>query len=199
MALLTVMAGCRYRAWLGGKTAASCLIAGFLAGAPPRVAAEAQISAESQIKAVFLFNFAQFLEWPPRAFPEPRAPIVIGVLGDDPFGPFLDGLVQGEKIGERPILVRRYRQAADAGECHILFISRSEAGRISGILSQLKGRSVLTVADMEGFAVRGGMVRFATVNGKIQLRVNVAAARASELTISARLLAHAFIVPGEKD
>ena len=88
------MARGRFGAWLGRRSAACCLVAALLAGGATEAAEQAQISAENQLKAVFLFNFAQFVEWPPSAFHEPADPIVIGVLGDDPFGPYLDGLVQ---------------------------------------------------------------------------------------------------------
>jgi hypothetical protein len=161
-------------------------------------AAEAPISAENQVKAVFLFNFAQFLGWPSQAFKGAQAPIVIGVLGADPFGTYLDELVQGERIGDRPMVVRRFNRVEDAADCNILFISRSEAGNLGRIVAGLKGRSVLTVGDMEGFTRQGGMVRFTTEDGKIHLRINVQAAQSVGLSISSRLLAHAALVsPGE--
>ena len=113
--------------------------------------APAAPSPEYQIKAIFLFQFAQFVEWPARAFHGAHDPLVIGVCGEDPFGSFLDEAVRGEKIGERPLVVRRYRRGEDIADCHILFISRSESGQLDQILARLKGRSVLTVGDMEQF------------------------------------------------
>ena len=181
----------RWAAWCGVLAVLSAIGTGAFAQTPA--------SAENQLKAVFLFNFAQFVKWPPRVFPEAQAPIVIGVLGDDPFGAYLDELVRGEKIGERPMVVRRFRRGEDLAECQILFVSRSEAGRLDQIVAQLKGRSLLTVGDVDGFARQGGMVRFATDSGKIQLRINMAAVQAADLTISSKLLAHATIVPPGKD
>jgi len=153
---------------------------------------------EYQIKAVFLFNFAQFVEWPAAAFHEAQAPLVIGVLGDDPFGALLDEAVRGERIGGRPLVVRRYRRVDEVGECHILFISSSEAGQIDRVVARLKGRSVLTVGDTEPFNRVGGMVRFVIENKKIRLRINVEAAKAADLVISSKLLRPAMIFnPGQ--
>jgi hypothetical protein len=198
MALLKSSAGGRPRSATARCCAAWVLGIALLAASGPRSYAQATISAENQVKAVFLFNFAQFLGWPPQAFKGTQAPIVIGVLGTDPFGPYLDGLVQGEKIGDRPMLVRRFRRIEDVTDCQILFVSRSEAGALPRIMAQLKGRSVLTVGDMEGFTRQGGMVRFTTEEGRIHLRINVQSAESAGLTISSRLLAHAAIVsPGE--
>lgn len=158
----------------------------------------ATISAEYRVKAGFLFNFLQFVEWPARALGDPAAPIVIGVLGDDPFGGYLDELVQGEKVGERPIVVRRFRRTDEIANCHILFLSRSEAAQFEKQLAALAGRNVLTVGDADGFERAGGIVRFAIENGKIRLRINTDAAKAAELTISSKLLRLATLVTREK-
>jgi hypothetical protein len=162
-------------------------------------AAQAAISREYQVKAVFLFNFAQFVEWPPSAFSETQAPLVIGVLGEDPFGAFLDETVRGEKVNNRPLLVERYHRVDEIKSCHVLFVSQSEAARLEEIVAGLKGRSILTVSDAAGFAGRGGMIRFTTENNKIRLRINVEAAKAAELTISSKLLRPAVIVATGRD
>jgi hypothetical protein len=154
---------------------------------------------EYQVKAVFLFNFAQFVDWPPQAFPEAQTPLVIGVLGEDPFGAYLDETVRDEKVNNRPLAVRRYRRVEEIKTCHILFISRSEADRLEQILARLKGRHILTVADTEGFALRGVMIRLITEKNKIRLKINLEAAKAANLTISSKLLRPAKIVAAGRD
>ena len=156
-------------------------------------------SKEYQIKAVFLFNFAQFVDWPTNAFPEAQTPFVIGVLGEDSFGSYLDETVRGEKVNNRPLVVERYRNADQIKSCHILFISRSETDRLEGIFHGLKGRSTLTVGDYDGFAQRGGMIRFVTEKNKVRLRIGLEAAKAAHLTISSKLLRPAEIVAPGKD
>ncbi|MGH8186264.1 MAG: YfiR family protein [Steroidobacteraceae bacterium] len=156
--------------------------------------ASAAAPTEYQVKAVFLFNFSQFVDWPPVAFAGPRSPIRICVLGHDPFGAALDDIVQGEIVNGRALEVQRSRRVEELGDCHILFIDRSEQSRLAEILAQLNGRSVLTVGDSDGFARRGGMIRFMTVGNKIRLRVNLDVAQAAGLTISSKLLRPAEIV-----
>lgn len=151
-------------------------------------------SREYQIKAVFLFNFAQFVDWPPEAFSRSDDPMVIGVLGEDPFGAVLDETVRGEKLGQRALVVRRYRRIEDISDCHILFISRSEAAHLEHILEVLGNRSILTVGDTAGYALKGVMIRFINEAGKIRLRINLDAAKAAHLTISSKLLRPAEIV-----
>jgi hypothetical protein len=154
---------------------------------------------EYQIKAVFLFNFTQFVEWPPAAFADTQAPLVIGVLGNDPFDGFLDETVGGEKSGGRPITVRRFQPGDDVTGCQVLFISRSLVGKMDEVLARLKGRNILTVSDADSFARFGGMIRFVTVNNKIRLRINLDAARAAGLTLSSKLLRPADIVTSTDD
>lgn len=157
------------------------------------------ISREYQIKAVFMFNFAQFVDWPPQAFSNPQTPLVIGVLGDDPFGPLLEETMLGEQIGQRSLVIRRYRRVEEIDLCHILFISVSEADRLESILVTLKDRNVLTVCDTEGFTRRGVMIRFISEKNKIRLRINLEMAKAASLTISSKLLRPAEIVTTNRD
>lgn len=161
--------------------------------------AQTEISKEYRVKAVFLFNFAQFVAWPTNAFPESQTPLTIGVLGDDPFDAFLDETVQGEKVGGHPLVIQRYRHVEDIQACQILFISRSENNRMEQILADLKGRNILTVGDMEGFSKSGGVIRFVTEENKIHFRINLEAAKNANLTISSKMLRLAEIVEPGKD
>jgi hypothetical protein len=151
---------------------------------------------EYQVKAVFLFNFAQFVDWPapPPPVSDSGAPLVIGILGEDPFGSFLDATVRGERVRARPFALKRYQRVEDIDSCDILYISRSEAKRVPTILARLKDRPILTVSDVDRFAERGGMIRLVTDRGRIRLEVNLEAAQGARLTLSSKLLRVATIV-----
>lgn len=178
------------------KAIRPCLV-GFalLFAYAPRLVAQAS---EYQVKAVFLFNFVQFVDWPAAAFPTSTTPLIIGVLGNDPFGPFLDATVRGETVRGRPLEVRRYQTVNEIGTCHVLYISSSEEGRLDDILSDLKDRPVLTVSETAGFDQRGGMIRFVSERSRIRLRINPDAAEAANLTISSKLLQAAEVVTPAK-
>jgi hypothetical protein len=179
---------------LGGTLAGLALL--FMAPSPSRAAPPAPT--EYQLKAVFLFNFAQFVEWPASAFSDPATPLVIGVLGQDPFGPALDETVQGETAAGRPLVIRRYRRVDEIDACHVLFISQSESARLDAVLSSLGSRSILTVGDAENYARRGVMIRFMEANKKLRLRINLDAARTAGLVISSKLLRNAEVISGKE-
>lgn len=151
---------------------------------------------EYQVKAVFLFNFARFVEWPALTFVSASSPFTICVYGKDPFGADLDDVVRGEAISGRPLAVRRVKDTQELRDCQILYIARVADSELDAILAALGQQGTLTVSDVEGAARRGVMIRMMTVGGKIRLRVNVDAARAARLTISSNLLRSAEIVGG---
>jgi len=152
------------------------------------------VSHEYPLKAVFLFNFAQFTDWPTNAFDKPDSPLVIGVLGDDPFGALLDDTVRDEIVNGRKFVVERYQRVEDIKTCHILFISQSETPRLDKILAALKGKPVLTVSDIENADYRGVCVRFLTEKNKIHLRINLASLKDANLVMSSKLLRASEII-----
>ena len=106
--------------------------------------------------------------------------------------------VRGFGPGTRPMRVERYQRVDEITTCHVLFISRSEESRLGQILASLKDRHILIVGDSDDFIQRAGMIQLATSQGKIHLRINVNAAKTSNLTISSKLLRSAELVTGSK-
>lgn len=155
-------------------------------------AAPATAAPEYQLKAVFLFNFAHFVEWPAPTVA--NAPFVVGVLGEDPFHEALDQTVRGETVNGRPLLIKRYASLADLDDCQILFVSQSQAGQLDAVLSRLRDRPTLTVSDLGDFAGHGGAIEFVTVNNRVRLRINAQSATLARLTISSKLLQLADLV-----
>jgi hypothetical protein len=178
---------------------AAALLSALLWVGGPSLSAKTTIPKEYQIKAVFLFNFAQFVKWPPAAFARANQPFCIGVLGDDPFDSFLEETVKGEKVNGHPLAVRRYGRVEDVKDCQILFISRSESQRIEKIIAGLKGKNILTVGDVEGFIQKGGAIRFFTEKRKIRFKINPEVTKRVNLSISSKMLRLAEIAEPGKD
>lgn len=165
------------------------------------VTAPAQDSSSSEylIKAGFIYNFAKLVDWPATAFSQPDSPIVIGILGADPFGPVIDKVLAGKKVNDHAFLIKRLKSAADAKDCHILFVSASETARINDAIRLTKSMPILTISEIPGFANRGGIINLTLEDSRVRFEVNVDAAKAADLNISSRLLALAKIVPSSSD
>jgi YfiR/HmsC-like len=154
-------------------------------------------SSEYLIKAGFIFNFAKFVDWPPTTFAQPDSPIVIGILGTDPFGAIIDQIVQDKKIGARGFVVKRMKWGTDLKdlkECKILFVGASERVHIDELVQIVRGLPILTVGETPGFAEHGGVIRLVLEDNRVRFEVNVDAARQAGLTISSRLLTLARII-----
>jgi hypothetical protein len=176
------------------RTGVRRLLAGLLLAGTAWAAAP---FSEYQVKAVYLFNFGQFVEWPEDAFASPSSPFVICIVGKDPFDGMLENVVRGESLGAHPIEVQQHPSAGEAKHCNILFVGRAEAARLPETVAALRGRSVLTVTDVAGGEREGAMIVLVTENNRVRMRINPSAAKASRLTISSKLLRPAEIVgPG---
>jgi len=143
---------------------------------------------EYQIKAAFLFNFTQYVEWPANAFREPETPLIIGILGEDPFGNYLEETVRGEKVNGHPLVIQHYKNIEEVNACHILFINQAETNKPDQAVINLKGKYILTVSDGHNFMKQGGMIRFITRDKKIMIQINPDAAKEANLIISSKLL-----------
>lgn len=151
------------------------------------LAQEPAAPTEYQIKAAFLFNFAKFVEWPPDAFATPASPLVIGILGANPFGTDLERTVKGKAINSHPFEVKTISAPADGTNCQIVFICTSEKKRLPEIIAALKDASVLTVGEMDGFTENGGMINFVIQGNKVRFEINDTAAKTARLKISSKL------------
>lgn len=157
----------------------------------------AQTATEYQIKAAFLYNFIKFVQWPPESFPDEDQPFVIGILGDDPFGPILDRVVQGKLVNGRKLVVWRSDTLTQLRGAHLVFISRSERGRLRQVLRELAGKPILTVSEIDGFARLGGMINFRMQGDRVRFEINPEAVRAAGLKMSSKLLSLATIVSAQ--
>jgi len=158
--------------------------------------AQSPAAGEYQVKAAFLFNFAKFVEWPPRSFSDTSAPLRICVLGRDPFGDELRNITKEKIVNGRKLEVTQVFDLQVARTCHILFIASSETSRLKQIFESLRGSDALTVGDTKGFVEQGGMINFVLENSRVQFEVNRKAAEQGGLKISSKLLSVARLVVG---
>ena len=143
-------------------------------------------SREYQLKAAFIYNFAQFVEWPDKAFAKPDSPIVITVLGDNPFGNVLDQVTKGKQIRGRDIVVKYVQNPANVGQTQVLFVGAPHNQNAGEVLRGLSG--VLTIADTDNFMAAGGMIRFFSEDNKLRFEINTKATDKAGIKVSAKLL-----------
>lgn len=180
---------------------AALLTATTIRGRPRAPTASAQL--EYEVKAAFLFRFAQFVEWPVDTFKEPSEPFTYCTIGDDPFHGALERTLTGKTIGQRQLRVE-HLSGTGAGsstpkiaECQVLFVSGpGDRKHVAETLASAGSLPILTVGEADQFAEDGGAIGFCTEDNKIRFEVNLDAAGKAGLKISAKLLALAKTVLG---
>ncbi|MCU1246411.1 MAG: hypothetical protein JWN02_2321 [Acidobacteria bacterium] len=179
--------GRRGRVSRAGARLALALAALVTAGLSARDAGAQPAAGEYQVKAAYLLNFARFVEWPTEVLPA-SSPLNIAIIGDDPFGDALDQQQRGNSANGHPIQLRHKRWDDSLTPYQIVFISSSEEAHLPEILRFLGQRSVLTVSDIERFALRGGVIEFRTVGNRVRFDINRSNGIAAQLNISSKLL-----------
>ena len=175
---------------------AACAAPAFLVLAAVHIAptalSAAEVHREYKIKAIYLYNFAKFTEWPM----DNNAPVVIGVIGENPFTEALNPAEMG-KIKNRDVAIRLFKSFEEIKErgnkeslrqCHLLFVSSSEEKDRDKILKAIEGSSVLSVAEMDGFLEAGGIIRFVVKDQKVAFELNLIALEKAGLTISSKII-----------
>jgi hypothetical protein len=181
--------------------AAALVAAWFWSGAPSFVKAQdsestdapaerSDVPKEHTVKAVFLYSFGRYVEWPKTSFAAAKSPFVIGILGEDWFGGALDEIAKKRTIQGRAIVVKRFATpGAYKSTCHILFVSRSlTADQQTATIAKTSGKPVFVVGETPGFAEHGGTANFVTDADRVSIEINVDSAHRARLRVDARLL-----------
>jgi hypothetical protein len=141
---------------------------------------------EYQVKAVFLYNFAKFVEWPEQDVADGR--LLLCIFGADPFGQDIDTSIDGKTVRGKRLTVTRMGVGDELRRCQILFVPAAELIQWPLIFEELRGAPVLTVGEGDGFAARGGMINFLIEDRKVRFEINPTASQVAGVRISSQLL-----------
>src|SRR6185436_2770157 len=130
---------------------------------------QAQAPTEYQLKAQVIYRFPNFVEWLSPARSDLTRPIVIGILGQDPFGREIDDAIKGKIANQRVLVVKRFSKLRDLTPCEILFICSSERTNLQSIFTTVTGSGALTVGETDRFAEAGGVIQLNMIEGKVRL------------------------------
>ncbi len=161
-------------------------------GIPPT--GQAAGPGEYQVKAAFLYHFANFVSWPTSTFEATDGQLRICLIGDDPFGQILDRTFANKSVGEHAFDIRRNPPTTDLLHCHMLYVPDTELSSFSKMRQHLTKGEVLAIGETREFLEQGGMVQFFMKDSKVKFAVNPDAINETKLTVSSKLLRLATIV-----
>jgi hypothetical protein len=150
------------------------------------LAPAAHAQSQEEARAIFLFNFARFVEWPPAVFADGSAPLTIGVVGDRDVARALERYVKGKDANGRDIAVRALESAAGSAECQIVYVGDKRLA--AAVIGEVAGKPVLTVGEEEDFITSGGVIRLFAKDNKVLCAINTKAADAAGLKLGDKLV-----------
>lgn len=143
---------------------------------------------EQETKALYIFNFTRFIEWPDETFREPASPVIIGVIGDPNIYKHVETVIKKEKISHRPIIIQHYVSPEQIKSCHFLYIGISDPDLVKSILDNKLYGSAITISDEPNFLRWGGAIRFYKEQEKLRFEINKESSKKSNVKISSKLL-----------
>nr|WP_315488366.1 YfiR family protein [uncultured Rhodoferax sp.] len=152
---------------------------------------------EYKLKAAFIYNFTQYVEWPATAFASPSAPFVVCVAGTNPFGEHLKAL-ESRSYKTHAISVAFPKTIAEARNCHILYaddLRGTNFGRDPW--KALADSPLLTVSSTSEATEAGIGIGFVIQSGRLRWALNLGATRQAQLKVSSKLIEIAASVTGE--
>ena len=179
--------------WVG-RSLAYVVVGSFLFALCSPARAQGEVNSEYRLKLAFLYNFAQFVQWPADAFRDSGAPLTICVAGDNPFQGDIQQSLRGRTVAGHPVEVKNLNPHEDLRGCQMIFVRAAEMKANPGILAGARRSSTLTVGEAKGFAERGGIINLMREENKLRFEVNIDAAAQTRLRISSKLLALAKII-----
>ena len=181
------------------RTFACLALLGALLAWPRPARSQSDDEAEYRVKLAFLYNFAQFVQWPAEAFRDQAAPLTLCVAGQNPFRGEIEQELRGREVNGHPVVIQRLKPNDDPKACHMIFVPASERKQTEKLLAALKGSNTLTIGECQGFADLGGIINLTLDQNKLRFEVNLDAATQTQLKISSKLLALARIVKVERN
>ncbi len=155
---------------------------------------QAGTTVEYQVKAAFLYHFANFVDWPSSTFKATEGHVRICLLGKSPFGEILAASLAKKTVGDHAFNIQENPPKAQLQQCHILYLPDTETAKIQRFRKEISQGEVLTVGETFEFIEKGGMVQFFLQDKKVKFAVNPDAINQTNLKVSSKLLRLAKIV-----
>lgn len=142
-----------------------------------------------QIKASYVYNFLQFVNFPSETLQNPDQ-IRVCLVGEDHFGSALDEIDNATAPQGRIRVLRlgRYYPNMLLDRCNVLYLAVSEARLASKILAQIDSLNVLTIGEFNAFIAEGGLIELYQANDSIRFRINGSLVKETHFKIAAQLV-----------
>jgi hypothetical protein len=148
--------------------------------------------ASAKIKAIYIYNFTKYIEWPDSY---KQGNFVVGVYGNSsPLLNELNKMASVKTVGTQKLEIKNISSPADASQCHIIYILSDNSTLLPDVLGKVKNKSALIVTDKAGMAAKGSGINFVIVDNKQKIELNRSNIEKYKLKVASTLVEMALQV-----
>jgi hypothetical protein len=151
----------------------------------------AQERSVEEVYSMMVFNFTKYVQWPDHAG---SGEFIIGVVGNADIYNTLNGWYGGKPRGTKTYVIKKFANASEVTDCHVLFIDKSKSGEFEAANNKVKGKGTLVITDKNGLGEKGSGINFKMVDNKLKFELNQKAIEASNLKVSGALSSMAILI-----
>jgi hypothetical protein len=144
-----------------------------------------------EVYSMMVFNFTKYVQWPDHTA---SGEFVIGVVGNSDVFNTLNAWYGGKPRGTKTYVVKKFNNASEITDCHVVFIDKSKSGEFESINGKVKGKGTLIITDKNGLGEKGSGINFKTIDNKLKFELNQKALEASNLKVSGALSSMAILI-----
>ena len=146
---------------------------------------------DEKFKALFMYNFTKYIEWPQA---KQSGDFVIGVIGNSGMIDELNTIAQKKTVGAQTIKVKQISSADDVTKMHIVYITEDKSGEAAGVAGKIKGKGVVLITDKAGFALSTSGINYIKKDGKPNFEISTKHLNEEGVKVSAQLMALGTVV-----
>ena len=141
---------------------------------------------DEKFKALFMYNFTKYIEWPQA---KQSGDFVIGVIGNSAIVGELETIAQKKTVGAQTIKVKQISSADDVTKLHIVYVTEDKSGEAAALAGKVKGKGVVLITDKPGFAKSTSGINYIKKDGKPNFEVSSTHLNEEGVKVSAQLMA----------
>lgn len=140
--------------------------------------------ANAKIKAIYIYNFTKYIEWPDNY---KQGNFVIGVMGNNiSLINELNKMAASKTVGSQRLEIKNLT-SADL-PCHIIYVLSDNSAQLTDVMDKIKNKSTLIITDKAGLAAKGAGINFVVQENKQKIELNKSNIEKYKLKVASSLV-----------
>ena len=139
----------------------------------------------AKIKAIYIYNFTKYIEWPESY---KQGNFVIGIIGtNNELINELNKMATVKTVGNQHLEIKSISPNSDIG-CHIIYLLSDNSTQLGEVVEKNKNKSTLIITDKAGLAAKGAGINFVIQENKQKIELNKSNIERYKLKVASSLV-----------